>query len=320
MNFYLLEGDINGYTIRSNVAVGMPALALQLDYPLLKVVADAKRNFVYGIVSPESRYDENQTGYGIVFINTASQKVEKRILETVRFNDIDINPQGDRLYLSERNRKIYVIDLNTQELIETISLENFIRKLEVGINDRLYFHVELAANNNYEFRIVDLVTKKELPFKFSGTAGGSFDSGDIDLDQSNNTIYFSGPARIKTTFDIFSDAIGTSCCSNPQNVIFRNGKVFVQEKLFNQDLVLLGSFSGQYGEEYIFDCNANATLAVGWYSIFNVADRSVRKPLPLKYSFDQAVFLDDSRLLFVQISHSVSQVYRSDLYIYQFRY
>jgi hypothetical protein len=314
--YYQLEAEFDGHVINSNIASARAGIGLGMDYPLMKLVFDEKRNYAYGIVSPGSG-NENQTGYGLVFINTTNPKVEKRILENIRFNDLDIDPQGDRLYVSQRNRKIYIIDLDTKEVAGTIDLQNYIRKLEVGSNNRLYFHVELAANNNYEFRIVDLVTKTELPFKYSGNAGGSFHRGDMDLDNSTNTIYFSGPAKITTSFDIFSDMVGDDCCEAGESVVFRNGKVFVKHQLFNKDLVFLGNFIGKNGhEEHIYDCNADGTLAVGWYDLFNVSDRSIRKSIPAHY--DQALFLNNNRLMLVDNSNPEYQRYRSIVYIYPF--
>jgi len=317
VHYYQLEAEFDGGVIHSNVAYSRGGFGLALTYPLMKVVFDAKRNYAYGIVSPESGYDDNQSGYGLVFINTATLKVEKRILDNIRFNDLDIDPQGNRLYLSQRNKRIYSVDLDTKDVVETIDLENFIRKLEVGSNNRLYFHVELASNNNYEFRIVDLVTKKELPFKYSGNAGGSFYRGDIDLDISDNTLYFSGPAKVTTSFDIFSDMVGVDCCDTGESVIFRNGNVFVKHQLFDKDLVFQGNFLGKNSnEEQIYDCNAEGTLAVGWDHLFNVSDRTIRKSIPAY--FDKAIFLDDNRLMLVVNSNPGYQSYNSVVYIYPF--
>jgi hypothetical protein len=317
VRYYQLEAEVDGNLVYSNIAYSSPGTGFAVDYPLMKVIFDAKRNFAYGIVSPNSRYDENKTGYGLVFINTTTMKPEKRILENIRFNDLDIDPAGDRLYVSHRNRKIYVIDLDKKEMTETIDLPNYIRKLEVGSNNRLYFHVDLASNNNYEFRILDLVTKTELPFKYSGAAGGSFNTGDIDLDSNTNTLYFSGPAKISTSFDIFSDMVGVNCCNAGEPVVYRNGKVFINHQLFDKDLVFLGNFLDEQGrEEQIFDCNAEGSLAVGWKNLFHVSDRSIRKNIPAY--FDRALFLNEDRLMLIVNSNSEYQRHTAVVYIYPF--
>jgi hypothetical protein len=314
INYYQLHAEVNGEELYSNIAMMEGGYGISLDYPLMKVVYDDKRKYAYGIVSPASSYDNSKTGYGLVFINTATQKAEKRVLEDVRFNDLDIDLEGDRLYVSQRNRTIYVINLTNQTVEGTIALDNWIRKLEVGSNNRLYFQVEQASNFGYEIRIVDLVAKKELPHK-GGTF--SFHLGDIEIDPVTNTIYFSGPAKVKTTFDMLHDMRGDDCCDAAQTLTYRAGKLFAKQFVYDTDLNLLGAFvSGRSSEEYIYDVSPDARFAIGWQSLFNANTRAPLKTV--NASYNHAIFLGNDQLMLINNMNPEYERYSSRVYFYPF--
>lgn len=313
---YRLTAEFEGKTIFSNTAGWMPAIGMSMDFPLQKIILDSKRNQAYGIVNPGNN-NENKSGYGLVFINLEKLVVDARVMEGIRFNDIALDGDINFLYASTRNRKVYKIDLSSRQVVATIDLKYNPRRIEIGSNNRLYYHVDQYENDHYVFRMVDLSTYTELPRDYSGAAGGSFEGGDFIVDRSDNTIYFSQPAKIKTTFDIFSDLQGLTCCDASSWITFKNEKLFVHNGVYNKNLVRLGSFFNKSGQgEMIQDCNEDATLAIGSHNIFRVSDRTIWKPI--RADHDYGLFWGDTKLILIRNRNTEYETYRSNLYVYPF--
>ncbi|MEO7990834.1 MAG: hypothetical protein ABI663_14905 [Chryseolinea sp.] len=322
-NYYQVYVDrTSNIDFCSRAVSTVPGEFVTVDYPLLKIVADNKRNYFYGIVAPPTMYYQNKTGYGVVFVNTETLSVEKRILDTVRFTDFDIDPSGDYLYLCA-NDKIYKVSLATQELIEIIPLLNAVRLLEIGSNSRLYYHVAPAGKNIYQFRIVDLSTGTELSYKYVGDpAYWSFEGGDFEVDDSDNTIFHGGQflTRFSAADDEFSSPKQVQAGDGYyDNMIYRNGFIFWNYGLYDKELNFLGYFANAHGKENIYDASPNGTLAIGSNNLYSASTRTILKEIPMSF-YQRAVFLNSKRLALVSTEmNSIDEtVYHSTIYVYTF--
>lgn len=296
---------------------------IKLNYPLYKVIKDPNRNYAYGIVNLESIYSDNNTGYGLVFINTESKVVEKRILEQVRFTDLDISPSGDHLYLCARSPAIYRVNLNSKTVDNTFSIGNSAHKIEVGTN-RLYSHITPPTSGSTEFRIYDLTNQKPVEYNTNiPDAYSSFRHGDFEID-ANGTIYHgesnsssSDLSKISTKDDVFDlDEQWSSGNYQRPLIILNNDKLYWNHYLFDTELNRLGEFLDDGEDINIQAVSPNGSLALGWSRLFDTQNRSVIKRIPVYY--DNATFLENDYVLLIKNENPISNENNSTLFFYRF--
>ncbi|WP_299114915.1 hypothetical protein [uncultured Winogradskyella sp.] len=294
------------------------------NYPILKVIADPNRSYAYGIVNTSSIYDDNETGYGLIFINLNELSVENRILQNTRFSDLDIGPSGNYLYLASRSSNIHKINLNTQTLESTISLSRSAHKIEVGNNGKLYYHITPPTSGSTEFRIYNLNNNTSIPYNTNiPDAYSSFRHGDFEIDE-NNILYHGASnssgselSKIGTTNDNFS-LINQWNSGNYQSarIVLNNNKLYWNHYLLDLELNILGTFQNINGNTDIQDVSSNGETALGWCNLFKSSDQSIIKEVPAYY--DSGIFIQDHRILLYNTDNPLYQQYESIIYLYDF--
>jgi hypothetical protein len=295
---------------------------IKTDYPILKVIPDLARNYVYGIVNTESIYDNNETGYGLIFINLNNLSVDNRILQNIRFSDLDIEPSGNYLYLSSRSNVVHKVNLNTKTLESILSLSSSAHKIEVGNNGKLYYHITPPTSGSTEFRIYDLDNNTNIPYNtVIPDAYSSFSHGDFEIDE-NNILYHgesnssaSDLSKIGTANNTFS-LIDQWNSNNYQSarIVFNNNKLYWNHYLLDLDLNVLGTFQNDYGNIDVQDVSPNGNSVLGWRNLFKSIDQSIIKEIPAY--FDSGVFVSDSRILIYKSENPLYQQYESIIYLY----
>jgi hypothetical protein len=296
---------------------------IKTNYPILKVIPDVARNYAYGIINTESVYDDNETGYGLIFINLNDLSVD-RILQNVRFSDLDIEPSGNYLYLSSRSNTIHKVNLNTKTLESSFTLSRSAHKIEVGNNGKLYYHITPPTSGSTEFRIYDLDNNTNVPYNTNIPAAySSFSHGDFEIDE-NNILYHGGSnssrsrlSKIGTINDIFSlnDDLDSGSYQSAR-IVLNNNKLYWNHYLLDLDLNILGTFQNSNGNTDIQDVSPNGNNVLGWRNLFLSSDQSIIKEIPAYY--DSGVFVNDSRILIYKSDSPLYQQYESTLYIYDY--
>ncbi|TVZ51686.1 YncE family protein [Dokdonia sp. Hel_I_53] len=297
---------------------------IKTDYPILKIIPDISRNYAYGIVNTESIYDDNETEYGLVFINLNDLSIENRILQNVKFSDLDIDPDGNFLYLSSRSNNIHKVNLNTKNLETTFSLSNSAHKIEVGYNGKLYYHITPPTSGSTQFRIYDLINNVNIPYSTNISAAySSFSHGDFEIDQNNNLYHGesnssgSNLSKIGTTDDTFSlEDQWNSNSYQSAKIILNNNKLYWNHFLLDLDFNIQGTFQNEYGNIDVQDVSPDGNNVLGWRNLFNSNDQSIIKEIPA--SFDGGIFVNDSRLLLYKNDNPISDQYESTIYLYDF--
>jgi hypothetical protein len=297
---------------------------IKTNYPILKVIPDKKGNYAYGIVNTESIYNDNKTGYGLIFIDLINLSVNKRILEYIRFSDLDLGPSGNYLYLSARGNVIYKINLSTKDVETTSLLSGRAHKIEVGNNGKLYYHITPPTSGSTEFRIYDLDNGTDVPYNTTiPDAYSSFSHGDFEIDE-NNIIYHgesnssrSTLSKIGTTNDSFS-LIDQWNSGNYQSakIVLNNNKLYWNHYLLDLDLNLLGTFQNNYGNTDIQDVSPNGNNVLGRRNLFKSSDQSIIKEIPTY--FESGIFVNDSRILIYKSDNPMHEQYESTIYLYDF--
>jgi hypothetical protein len=296
---------------------------IKTNYPILKVIPDVARNYAYGIINTESVYDDNETGYGLIFINLNDLSVD-RILQNVRFSDLDIEPSGNYLYLSSRSNTIHKVNLNTKALESTLTLSRGAHKIEVGNNGKLYYHITPPTSGSTEFRIYDLDNNTNVPYNTNIPAAySSFSHGDFEIDE-NNILYHGGSnssssrlSKIGTINDIFSlnDDLDSRSYQSAR-IVLNNNKLYWNHYLLDLNLNILGTFQNSNGNTDIQDVSPNGNNVLGWRNLFKSSDQSIIKEIPAY--FDSGIFVNDSRILIHKSSSPTYQKYESTIYVYDF--
>ncbi|MEW4925735.1 hypothetical protein [Algibacter sp. 2305UL17-15] len=308
--------------IGSNKDSIIPGDFIDLDYPIYKVINDPTRNYAYGIVNVESIYSSNKTGYGLVFINTTKQEVEKRILTNIRFTDLDIDPSGHYLYLCSRSQIIHKINLNTQNFERTLVATRSAHKIEVGI-DRLYYHMTPPTSGATEFRIYDLLNNTNIAYNSTMTdAYSSFSHGDFELGE-NGILYHGGSnsssaslSKISTENDVFSLPKQWDSRNYQKALItLNNNKLYWNQYLIDTDLNVLGQFLDNGDDVDIEAVAPNGTLALGWRRLFKTENQTIVKKIPVNY--DVATFLNNNYLLLINNENPISNENNSRVFFYK---
>lgn len=295
---------------------------LKLDYPILKMIADPNRNYAYGIVNLNYNSDINTTGYGLIFINTATQVVEKRILQTIRFSDLDFDTTGNYLYLCSKIKTIHKINLNTKELESTFLVTENALKLKQS-NNKLYYQMIAPLNSSPQFRIYNLATSTNIPYASNITdAFASFQQGDFAVE--NNIIYhgesnssFSKMSKIGVTNDFFTliDQWDSNDYQLPK-LKLRNNKLYWNHMILDTNLNRLGTFLVDNVEIPIQDVTPNGEFGIGYGNLLRTIDQTLFKKLPI-YNYTDAIFLSNDQVLFYNTESPIYEQYETTLYFYK---
>ncbi|MDB5014405.1 MAG: hypothetical protein JWQ25_2607 [Daejeonella sp.] len=323
--YQVVVSRTGGAALVSNTQSMVAGTSIKVDYPISKIIKDPLRDLAYGIITP-GRYGYNPTLYGLAIINTKDFKIEKRILNDIRISDISLSLDGKFIYLCDGSNSIFKVDIVTYEVVETINTIYTSHKIEVGKNNRLYFHITPPTSGSTEFRMVDLEKKVELPYRdLMNDAFQSFSHGDFDLDTETNTLFhgednISSPnlTKLSTTDDVFKIEKSLEAGGDGSTMIFNKptNRVFFRSRVYNSDLELLGQFIDKKQEVRMQAVSPDGSLALCYTNLFDA--KTFTKVGSIRAVFDIPAFLNNNSLLLCHNTEPTYQKYECTIYKYSF--
>lgn len=314
----------NNEDVGSNIQSITAGKFIKTDYPVLKIIYDPLREYAYGIVRPKSIFDSNKTGYGLIFINIKDFQVEKRILNHVKFSDMDIDLDGNYLYLVGRSSTLYKIDLNNQALEQIFSLSKSAHKIEIGSDNKLFYHITPPTSGSTGFRIFDLTNSVNIPDKRPHNNPLTLRHGDMELNSLSNQIIHGESNSTGSSISIIStenDSLRVidqwgQVSSFRELILFNKRKNIIawHHRLYDYNLDILGTFNNGSHDESIYALSPNGELAIGWSSMFRTADQEKIKEIPANY--DITCFIGDNQLLLSFSESRIYQEFESYIFIY----
>jgi hypothetical protein len=304
----------------SNVVNSTAGIALTLKFPISKIISIPNHSYVYGIVPRGDPYFTNPDGYGIVVIDPSEFKIIDRILMWNRFSDITVDPAGEFLYACQ-DYTVYKINLLDRTIAKTITLPKRAHAIEVGTNNRLYYHETPPTSGSTQFGIYDLVNDRNLINSWY------VQHGDFELDMSTNNIIHgesnstgSCLRKFSTSDDIIKLLIEAGCRDDGSSLLIFNQatrKIYWRYWVFDEQLIKIGTFQVSGSEQGVFDISNDGSTAVTWGHLFNTKDLTVRKKVPANY--DKAFFINDNQMILVRNTSPEYQKYVTHLHRYTFR-
>jgi hypothetical protein len=309
--------------VASNVESSTAGIFFRTNYPLGKIVYDQQRQKAYALVKSESIFDSNDTGWGLLFIDLTNFRAEKRILENIRFSDLDLGPNGNYLYLASRGNAVRKINLDTQSLEQTYVLQSPAHKIEVGNNNRLYYHITPPSSGSTEFRIYDLATGTDIPYQDTMTAAyRRFRHGDFEIDETE-TIFHGGSnssnsrlSKLTTTNDVFSlvDQLGSNDYMK-DILILNNDILYWNHLMLDKNLNIIGSFQNEFGDINTSDISPNGNYALIWNKIYQTQNQSLYKEIPA--IFTGGGFVGDNKVIIFNNENPVTNTFKSTVVLFE---
>lgn len=299
---------------------------IDVNYPISQVLTDPTRNYTYAIANTNGIYSSNSTGYGIAFINTDNLEVEQRILQDVRFSDLEIDPTGNYLYAAARSNVVYKINLNSQVLESTINLSFSAHKIEIGNNGVLYYHLTPPSSGSTQFRMYDLNSDSNIPYVANmPDSFQNFSHGDFTIDNSNvlyhgeSNISSSRLSKLATTNNEFSlpDQYDSNQHMGP-GIFFKDNKLYWNHFLLDLDLNVLGTFQNANGNTHIQGVSPNGDFILGSNNVFNSGDQTIFKEVPAYYQ--DGTFRTDEQILIYLTQSGNTEQYTTRIFLYDFQH
>jgi hypothetical protein len=323
--YTIVLSKTNG-TLKGNERSLMAGTFIELDYPIRNLIRDSFRDRVYALVAAESRAYPTTVGNGIIVVNTKDLKIEARLLKHISGSDITISLDGKYLYVADETTTIQKIDLETLTPAGTIQTDPHAfgaYHIEAGSNNRLYYHATPPTSGSTQFRIIDLLNNKELPYKDKMKVPDQrFYMGDFDIDPVTNTIYhgdgLSGAtlSKITSNSDIFELPVSQNVPQlNPR--VFYNAikqRLFAGERVFDTDLNVIGEFYDGGSEALITAVSPSGNLALSFGDLYDA--NTFKKIKSLTRLPGNGVFLNDKQLICYYTESPLYKVYISRIFRY----
>jgi hypothetical protein len=314
--FYKVVAKYQGNLVATSAVQEMAAgVFIKTDFPVLKIITDPKRDLAYGIVRPESIYDENKTGYGLIFIDTKNLRIIKRIHEDVKFSDMDLSLDGDYLYLTSRSSILHKVNLLTQVLDQTYSLDHPAHKVETGSGNRIIYHELPPTSGSTPMWMFDLSTGSDIPDKRPPNIPLELGHGDFEVNTLNNEIIhgesnssYSCLSKVSTENDSLRLVQQGGCNQYGRDLIVFNptkNTIGWVHWLFDYNFNVLGTLNnGQY-DERVTDISPDGELVLGDRNVFSTSTFHRVRTIPK--NFNAGAFKDSKRLV---LTYSNSMIYR----------
>lgn len=320
---YLKRKTISPVYVGSNIDSITLGDFKKLDFPISKIIRDADRNFAYGLVNIDNIYSTNSSGYGLVFINLETKEVS-RILQNNRFTDLDIDASGNYLYLCSRSNLIHKVNLTTKQLESSFSIGSSAHKIEVGNNNKLYYHNTPPSSGSTRFRIYDLANNKDITYSTTIPAAyQTFSHGDFELDANQNIFHGESNSssamlsKISTDNNTFSIAEQwDSGRYKLDQILLNNNKIYWNYEVFDSNLNRLGIFKDENENINIETVSPNGNLALGYARLFSTNNFTITKEIAIRYSI--ATFTENNQILFVNNEELIGNENISTLFFYNF--
>ncbi|WP_348743997.1 hypothetical protein [Tenacibaculum sp. 190524A05c] len=308
--YQVVVNTTENYThpIGSNIVSMHPGIFIEFPYYVYKLIKDPIRSKIYAIVRPQSNSNESDK-YGILIIDNGSNtfEINSHILEDHRFADLDISPDGQYLFLcQERVEKITKLNLDTLEATTFVTNTNGwgIHKIEVGNNNVLYCHRDPPTSGSTGFYLYDGNNGN-----FISTSTDALSHGDIEINNTNNTIY-AGESNTSNgrmyTFLVDQNSINIDANYPvwPNGVSFPtpfillsddNQNVFWEHFQLDANLNVIRTFDTD-----IKACSPNNIYLSDFNKLYNFNDMSIVYEYPELPPTENTsmVFMDDNTLIF----------------------
>lgn len=304
----------------SNMKKDIAGNYIKIENYIYKMIPDPKRNRVYGIINP-GKYSYAKS-YGMVIIGTENDvlTVQKHLLETYCFWDLDISSDGNSLFLC--GNEIIQLDLNTDSIVKEIKLSYSGHKIEAGKNNRLYYHVTPPSSGDTPLVILNSNTGSTISINQHNDF--EFRHGDIEYNALNNMIYH-GQSNINAGYLIRYDVSEDyTVPKDPQGynfdypdnflLISNDGKnIYWQDQQFDQNLNPIRSLDHQ-----IIGCSANNQFIADYNNLYSLSDYKKVMTLPnLRYgdTFGLCFTNNDNSILFYGSNEPLYEKYETYLYL-----
>lgn len=175
----------NSFINGSNIITLKSGIFSEIPYYVTKIVNDENHGKIYGIISPRNNTDTA----GLVIFDSNNLNLISHILQSKKFTDLDISPDGQFLYLTQK----YVEEL-TRINLNSMSIETFVtstnnwgfHKIEVGNNNLLYCHRTPPTSGSTAIHILNSQNGNEIAISYYG-----YLHGDIEFNPVNGSLYHS---------------------------------------------------------------------------------------------------------------------------------
>jgi len=253
---------------------------LKTDHFISKVVGDPSRDYVYALVSPE-KYSY-ASAYGLLIFDTSGNEIKeyKHLLAHYRFSDLDFSPDGKYLFLCSRD-KVVQLNLSTHEVVKEISLNESAHRIEIGDNNRLYYHLTPPTSGSTPLAIMNYETGQE--YSVNQPIGHNFSHGDIEYHSKTQTLYHvqgNGYGRINK-YDVSTDVaipLGKGGWASREDLLIlspNEEKLFSSWSLFDLDLNQVTDFGGT-----VLSCSWDSQMIATRKAVFDLNDYSVVQKCP----------------------------------------
>jgi len=315
------------HPVGSNISSMHPGVYIDFPYYVYKVIKDPLRSKVYALVRPRyNNYTSEKYGILIIDVGSDTYEISEHILQDERFTDLDISPDGQYLFLSQRRiEKITRVDLETLDTFifvtdtEVFGIEWGIHKIEVGNNNVLYCHRAPPTSGGTQFWIYD---GNNGDLIIGPTNGMSH--GDIEVNNTNNALYGGESNTSNGTIRkwnangnaLVEQTSYTNAINSPSQFLLLSDDdqyLFYDNHQFDTDLNVVRTFNTD-----IKGCSTNNTYLSDFEKLYNYGDMSIVYQYPTLPNNENSslVFMDDDTLI---ICRSYYENNFQDVFTYFFK-
>lgn len=177
------SNSTNNLVNGSNIISIKSGVFAEIPYYITKIVNDENNGKIYGIISPRN----SSATAGLIVFDNENLNLISHVLQSKTFTDLDISPDGQFLYLTQK----YVEEL-TKINLNTMSIETFVtstnnwgfHKIEVGNNNLLYCHRTPPTSGSTAIHILNSQNGNEISISYYG-----YLHGDMEFNPSNGILY-----------------------------------------------------------------------------------------------------------------------------------
>ncbi|WP_294965307.1 hypothetical protein [uncultured Flavobacterium sp.] len=214
--------------IGSNIVEIITGNFIEFQYYIPKMIKDAQRSKIYAIVAPQYNSDKADK-YGLLIIDSKNLKIESHILTNERFSDLDISPDGQYLYLTQR-----YIDKLTKVDLSTMSVYNFptqtggwgFHKIEAGNNNVLFCHRTPPTSGATGIYTINGANGDAINISYN-----AYIHGDIEFNSKNGKLYM-GESNTSSGVIYANTYINQELKIEKNYPVFPNGVLYPEPFLF----------------------------------------------------------------------------------------
>lgn len=316
---------ING----SNIIAIKSGVFAEIPYFITKIVNDENNGKIYGIIIPRN----NGAVAGLIAFDNENLSLISHTLQSKTFSDLDISPDGQFLYLTQRYvEEITKINLNTMS-IETFatSTSNWgFHKIEVGNNNLLYCHITPPTSGSTGILILNAQNGNEINSSYY-----AYGHGDIAFNSANGSLYHgesntSGGRITKSTYSnnfLNIDLAYPSFAENEYGVSYPypylfiskdNNSIFWENFQLDSNLNLTRQFNTK-----IVSCSPNNLYLSDLQKVYDYTNLNVVfsfPPFPVNENTRTLLFKDDHTIITSKAYRPNITNYDDKTYIFKMKF